>query len=92
MTHLNPIIVIRFVFFVLVVGTASSGFAQRKGEPTITKEQMNQINQIIQPVKAITDEILAKDRTGTYARYQKEVQVLGEGRYCQEKQDDDRAV
>lgn len=85
MTHLNPIIVIRFVFFVLVVGTASSGFAQRKGEPAITKEQMNQINQIIQPVKAITDEILAKDRTGTYARYQKEVQVLGETKNVEQR-------
>src|SRR5690349_6683608 len=85
MTHLNPIIVIRFVFFVLVVGTASSGFAQTKGEPTITKEQMNQINQIIQPVKAITDEILAKDRTGTYALYQKEVQVLGETKNVEQR-------
>ncbi len=85
MTHLNKIIATLVTSYILVVAITFSGFSQSKTEPAITKEQMNQINQITQPAKDITDAILAKDKTGTYARFQKELQVLRETKNLEQR-------
>ena len=68
----------RFLLFFLSLTTASYSFSQKGGQLTITKEQMNQISQITQPVKSTVEAILAKDKSGTYERYRKDLQALGE--------------
>jgi hypothetical protein len=64
---------------------ATPGIAQKTGQITITKEQMNQINEIIQPARSAVEAILAKDNTGMYSRYQKDVQMLREMTNMEEK-------
>jgi hypothetical protein len=63
-----------FICTFLLQAITIFSFAQKKGQFTITREQMNQVNQITSPAKAILDEILAKDKTGTYVRYTKDLQ------------------
>jgi len=69
---------VQLICFLLTYLCASLGYAQKGTQITITKEQMNQINQITKPAKSTVDAILEKDKTGTYERYRKDMQALGE--------------
>ncbi len=68
----------RLLLLFLSLITVFYSFSQKGEQLSITKEQMNQITQITKPAKSAVDAILEKDKTGTYARYQKELQALSE--------------
>jgi hypothetical protein len=74
-----------FICTFLLQAITIFSFAQKKGQFTITREQMNQVNQITSPAKAILDEILAKDKTGTYVRYKKDLQALNEAKNAEQR-------
>jgi hypothetical protein len=65
------------LFLLCVASYVLQVSAQEKTNPTqITKEQINKINEIVKPVKEMVDQLLAKDQTGTYEKYRKEVDLL----------------
>lgn len=62
---------------VLLFAISLSSFSQKDGQyRMITKEQINQVNKITGPVKKKLEEILNKDESGTYIKYQKDLKAI----------------
>lgn len=51
----------------------------------VTKEQLNELNEIVKPVKETIDKLLAEDQTGIYDQYRKEVDLLRKIKNTEEK-------
>ena len=57
---------LQLICILLACWCANLCYAQKGSQNTITKEQMNQIDQVTKPAKLTVDAILQKDKTGTY--------------------------
>lgn len=70
----------------LLAGFALQVSAQEKTDLNqVTKEQLTELNEIVNPVKETIDKLLAEDQTGTYEQYKKEADLLRKVKNTEEK-------
>jgi hypothetical protein len=60
----------------LLIAITLPSYSQKDGQFRITKEQISQVNKIAEPIKKKLEEILSKDESGTYIKYQKDLKAL----------------
>ncbi len=74
------------LFLLFLAGYVLQVSAQEKTDLNqVTKEQLNELNEIVKPVKETIDKLLAEDQTGTYEQYRKEVDLLRKVKNTEEK-------
>jgi len=72
--------------FLFLAGYVLQISAQEKTDLNqVTKEQLNELNEIIKPFKETIDKLLAEDQTGTYEQYKKEADLLRKVKNTEEK-------
>ncbi|MFC0774878.1 hypothetical protein [Terrimonas alba] len=72
--------------FLFLAGYVLQVSAQEKTDLNrVTKEQLNQLNEVVKPVKETIDKLLAEDQTGTYEQYRKDVDLLRKVKNTEEK-------
>jgi hypothetical protein len=74
------------LFLLFLAGCVLQVPAQEKIDfNQVTKEQLNELNEIIKPVKETIDKVLAEDKTGAYEQYKKEADLLRKVKNTEEK-------